>query len=119
MRRSKQTRKQDDLYYFLPIHANNYGRLANGQPCEHLDWPFSLEGQNLARNLIDLEIYVFLGRGHSFLIEKSNGGKVYAAGWNNEGQCGDKKTQDLYEFKEIRHDFCDVSAGWDFSLAIN
>merc|ERR1719189_226787 len=84
-----------------------------------MEWPFSLEGQNLAQILANPEISVVLGGGHSFFIEKSNGGKVYAAGWNNKGQCGDKTTQDLYEFKEIRHDFCDVSAGWDFSLAIN
>ena len=57
--------------------ANNYGQLANGQPCEQLEWPFSIKGQNLAQNLVNPEISVVLGGGHSFLIEKSNSKLCY------------------------------------------
>ena len=36
-----------------------------------------------------------------------------------KGQCGDNQKQDLCEFKKVQGCFIDVSAGWDFSLAIN
>ena len=65
--------------------ANNYGQLANGQPCEQLELPFSLEEQNLAQNLAKPEISVVLGGGHSLLLDVSSDGKLYAAGWNNKG----------------------------------
>lgn len=61
--------------------ANNYGQLANGQPCEQLERPFLLHGIDL-----DPETVLELGGGHTLLINRHN--RVYAAGWNNKGNNG-------------------------------
>jgi len=58
--------------------ANNYGQLANGQPCEQLERPFCVEGIDL-----DPSAHLELGGGHSLLISHS---KLYAAGWNHKGR---------------------------------
>ena len=57
--------------------ANNYGQLANGQPCEQLERPLIIQGIEP-----DPEIRVELGGGHSILLDR---GRFYAAGWNSKG----------------------------------
>ena len=61
--------------------ANNYGQLANGQPCEQLERPFLIEGQNI----YNPELRIELGDGHSFLLDPDGQGGLYASGWNNKG----------------------------------
>ena len=61
--------------------ANNYGQLANGQPCEQLEWPFLIEGQNISNP----ETRIELGGGHTLLLDPVGKGNLYATGWNNKG----------------------------------
>ena len=66
-------------YELVAWGANNYGQLANGQPCEQLERPLRLQ----LRVDLDPETKVSLGGGHSLLLTRH--GKVFAAGWNNKG----------------------------------
>ncbi len=73
--------------------ANNYGQLANGQPCEQLERPLHLEGIELHP-----EAHLVPGGGHSLLL---NGSKIYSAGWNNKGR--DVRASVLHRTVALKH----------------
>ena len=60
--------------------ANNYGQLANGQPCEQLERPFRLQTG------FEPGTHLELGGGHTLMRVN---GKLLAAGWNNKGRDAD------------------------------
>lgn len=57
--------------------ANNYGQLANGQPCEQLERPLALDDY-----VVDAQTHLELGGGHTLMV---NQGTLHSAGWNNKG----------------------------------
>ena len=93
--------------------ANNYGQLAKGQPCEQVERPLKLQKADL-----DACSKIITGGGHTLLL---TAGSLYAAGWNNKGQCGLKTFQDASEFMRVDTpaEFVHVAAGWDFSIGLD
>ena len=67
-------------YILFAWGANNYGQLANGQPCEQLERPVRLQVEQIE---LDPTTTLALGGGHSLLL--TGQGRLYATGWNHKG----------------------------------
>ena len=92
--------------------ANNYGQLANGQPCEQLERPIPIQAP------VDDQSMIYLGGGHTFLVTGQN--QIFASGWNNKGQCGVGSKANLSEFTPIANiKAVQIATGWDFSLVVS
>ena len=91
--------------------ANNYGQLANGQPCEQLERPIPIQAP------VDHLTVISLGGGHTFLLNGDN--KLYVSGWNHKGQCGVGSKANLSTFTKADIKAVQVAAGWDFSLVVS
>ena len=93
--------------------ANNYGQLANGEPCEQLERPILVQAP-----MLDHDTGIVLGGGHTFLV--SGSGQFFASGWNHKGQCGVGSKTNLDKFTPIPDiRASQVAAGWDFTLVVN
>ncbi len=95
--------------------ANNYGQLGDGRPCEQVETPVKIP--NVPELTKDCRIVC--GGGNTFLLHADTG-RVYATGWNNNGQLGLNDLENRNEFTLVDSlaNVEAVEAGWDFSLAL-
>ncbi|KAK7076378.1 hypothetical protein SK128_014792 [Halocaridina rubra] len=101
--------------------ANSHGQLGLGFVSEQVTLPTRVE--DLPDNISEASIRLAVGGGgHTFLLTAQ--GRIFGAGWNNNGQVGDgTHGRSVPGFQLIRglegHHMIGVACGWSHSVALS